>query len=92
MAIVNGYVMQKYEGTDEYHLYNAKCNEETGKITVNPKTPLCGDDDVSYDRANKLAFKEIKTEDEMVKICANQEASVRHEICAKCVGWFYRTC
>lgn len=85
-----GYVMQEYQESGEYHIYEAHY-DINGQIVVKPTVPLCGDNDVSYDSRYKLTFREIKNEDEMAHICAEQKTSVRHKICAKCVGRFYKT-
>lgn len=87
-----GYVMQKYEETAEYHLYKAHYNENK-QIIIDDVTPLCGNPDVSFCRHVNLAFKSnnLKTENAMAVACADQEASIRHQICANCVGRFYKT-
>lgn len=92
MAIVNGYVMQEYEGTGEYHLYDAKYNEETERITLNTDIPLCGGGLVLFDYNSEIYSCRFKTESGMAKFCGEQKSAFRHKICAKCVGRFYRTC
>lgn len=87
-----GYVMQKYEETGEYHLYKAHYDENKN-VVIDEETPLCGNIDVSYSRRVSLVFvpNPVKDEDEMAQVCAKQKMSVRHLICANCVGRFYKT-
>lgn len=85
-----GYVMQRYEESGEYHLYKAHY-DSNGQIIVKPKTPLCGDNDVRHDSRYELVNDEILDEDKMARLCANQKRAARHVICANCVGHFYKT-
>lgn len=85
-----GYVMQDYNDSGEYHMYKAHY-DSAGRIILDSKIPLCGNSNVNYNSKYKLTFNEIKEENEMALLCANQKTSVRHKICANCVGRFYKT-
>lgn len=91
MAIINGYIIQKYEETDEFHLYNARYNEETERLSLSDEKPLCTAGYVTFDYNSKIHTCGFKTESDMAKFCGNQPSIFRHKICANCVGHFYKT-